>query len=269
MIKTENYTLYNDDCLNIMQRLAEENVKVDLVLTDPPYGTTSCKWDSIIPLDEMWSLIHRCSNEGTPVLLFGTEPFSSHLRLSNEKEFRYDWIWHKNSSGSFATARKMPMKYHEVISVFYRKLPLYNPQFQDYADSTKHRYKDGETQNRDKQLKQSTNRIHNGLSLEGSVYQIKRGKYPESVQRFKGVPVQKRFHPSQKPLELLEYFIRTYTNPDDVVLDFTMGSGSTGVACMNTGRKFIGIELENEYFDIALKRINTASKSRQTKLTKD
>ena len=242
-------TLIHDDCLNTNPPI------VDLILTDPPYGTTQCGWDNLIPYNEMWDYIHKNTHKNTPVLLFGTEPFSSYLRLSNIKEYRYDWIWHKNSSGSFATAKKMPMKYHENISVFYQKLPTYNPQFQEYAESTKHRFKEGEKQNRTKQLQNSTNQIHGGLSLEGSTFHIKRGKYPESVQKFKGVPVQKRHHPSQKPVELLEYFIKTYTNKDDLVLDFTMGSGSTGIACLNTNRNFIGIEKDKEIYDIAVKRI--------------
>ena len=259
-----NYQIYNDDCIHKMKELAEEGVKVDMVLTDLPYGTTTCKWDSIIPFEDIWDSIHLVSNDHTPILLFGTEPFSSHLRLSNEKEYRYDWIWHKNTSGSFAAAKKMPMKYHEIISVFYQKLPTYNPQFQEYSDSMKKRFKQGEKVNRDKQLNHSTNSIQRGLSLEPTPFDFQRGKYPESVQYFKAVgnANNNRLHPTQKPTELLEYFIKTYTNEGNIVLDFTMGSGSTGVACMNTGRKFIGIELEKEYFDIAKKRL----KSRQEKL---
>lgn len=241
---------------------------VDLILTDPPYGTTSCKWDSVIPLDKMWDLIHEHSHERTPSLIFGTEPFSSYLRTSNIKEYRYDWIWHKNSSGSFAVAKKMPMKYHENISVFYKKLPTYNPQFQEYADSMKQRFSQGEIVNRTKQLEHSTNNVHGGLSLNPSPVDFKRGKYPESVQFFKAVHTANgnRVHPSQKPVTLLEYMIKTYTHPHDVVLDFTMGSGSTGVACMNTDRHFIGIELEKEYYNIACKRISEANKTKQTNL---
>lgn len=264
----ENYQLYHGDCLEIIPYLIEEDVKVDMILTDLPYGKTACQWDSVIPFEPMWECIKKLTYETTPILLFGTEPFSSHLRLSNEKEFRYDWIWHKNYSGSFATARKMPMKYHEIISVFYRKLPLYNPQFQEYSDSMKKRYKQGEMVNRSKQLQNSTNLIHGGMSLEPSPIDFERGKYPESVQFFKGVHTaqNKRVHPSQKPVALLEYLIKTYTNENDVVLDFTMGSGSTGVACMNLNRKFIGIELEEKYYNIAEQRLKEATQSKQTTL---
>ncbi len=259
-----SYDLFNCDCLECVGELPE----VDLVLTDPPYGKVACKWDSVIPFDGMWDLIHSCSRENTAVCLFGTEPFSSHLRLSNEKEFRYDWVWHKNSTGSFATAKKMPMKYHEIISVFYQKLPKYNPQFQEYLDSTKKRFKNGGKVNRDKQLKNSTNQVNGGLSLESSEINLKRGKYPESVQFFKAVRNSQgnRVHPSQKPVSLLKYLIKTYTDKDDTVLDFTMGSGSTGVACMETGRNFIGIELDKKYYKIAEQRIKEAKQSKQTKL---
>ena len=256
------YQLYNDDCIHIMQQLIQEDVKVDMILTDLPYGTTSCKWDVIIPLEEMWKCITGISKDNTPILLFGTEPSSSYLRMSNIKQFRYDWIWHKNTSGSFATARKMPMKYHEIISVFYRKLPTYNPQFQEYHESTRKRFKQGEKVNRNKQLSNSTNQIQNGLSFEGiSSIDYKRGKYPESVQYFKAVRNSQgiRVHPTQKPTELLEYMIKTYTNKGDTVLDFTMGSGSTGVACMQTNRNFIGIELDPKYYEIAEKRIMEAT----------
>jgi len=265
----QNYQLYHGDCLEIMQQLIEDGVKVDLILTDIPYGTTACKWDTVIPLEEMWSCIDKLSYDNTPCLLFGTEPFSSYLRMSHIKQYRYDWIWHKNTSGSFATARKMPMKYHEIISVFYRKLPLYNPQFQEYSDSMKKRFKQGEMTNRSAQLQNSTNLIHGGLSLEPSPFDFERGKYPESVQFFKGVPIAngKRVHPTQKPVALLEYLIKTYTNENDVVLDFTMGSGSTGVACMNLNRKFIGIELEEKYYNIAEQRLQEATQSKQTTLS--
>lgn len=264
--KRSKYKLYHADCLEQMRVLAEEGVKVDLVLTDPPYGTTQCKWDMIIPLEQMWECLNPICNPATPILFFGTEPFSSNLRMSNIKNYRYDWIWVKNSSGSFAVANKMPMKYHENISVFYQKLPTYNPQFQEYSNSMKKRFKQGEKVNRDKQLKNSTNNVTGGLSLEPSPIDFKRGKNPESVQYFKAVHNSNggRLHPSQKPVPLLEYLIKTYTTEGDTVLDFTMGSGSTGVACMNTRRDFIGIELEEKYHQIAEKRISDANK--QTKL---
>ena len=129
--------LINGDCIDEMQKLIDDGVKVDMVLTDPPYGTTSCKWDSIIPFDMMWECLDNITNINTPIALFGSEPFSSYLRLSNIQNYRYDWIWHKNYSGGFVTAKKMPMKYHEIISIFYKKQPTYNPQFQEYSETTK------------------------------------------------------------------------------------------------------------------------------------
>lgn len=256
--------LINGECITEMKRLAEEGIKVDMVLTDPPYGTTACKWDSVIPFDEMWNCLNQLTYEDTPILLFGSEPFSSNLRMSNIKEFRYDWIWYKNNGTNFVNAKKMPMKYHEIISVFYKKLPTYNPQFQDYSAKTKKRFKQGEKVNKTKELENPTDRIHGGLAIGHSGFDYNRGKYPESVQFFKVVHNANgtKLHPSQKPIELLEYFIKTYTNPNDTVLDFTMGSGSTGVACQNLNRNFIGIELEEEYFKIANERIRSV----QTKL---
>lgn len=259
-----NIRLIQGDCITEMQKLITDGIKVDMVLTDVPYGVTKCKWDNIIPFDEMWNCLDKITYEDTPILLFGSEPFSSALRMSNIKEFRYDWIWYKNNGTNFANAKRMPMKYHEVISVFYKKLPTYNPQFQDYSAMTKKRFKQGERVNKTKELENPTDRIHGGLVVDDYSFDYNRGKYPESVQFFKVVHNANgtKLHPSQKPVELLEYFIKTYTNPNDTVLDFTMGSGSTGVACQNTNRKFIGIELEEEYFNTAKERVNNI----QTKL---
>lgn len=247
-----------------MQKLIKENIKVDLVLTDIPYGTTACKWDTIIPFKEMWECINGLSYDTTPILLFGSEPFSSYLRLSNIDNYRYDWIWHKNVSGGFVNAKKMPMKYHEIISVFYKKLPLYNPQFEEYSDATKKRFKKDGKVNREKQKMNSTNQIQGKVKGVDCEVNLKRGRYPQSVQFFKSVGNAngKRLHPTQKPVELLEYLIKTYTNEDDLVLDFTMGSGSTGVACQNTGRNFIGIELDEDYYNIAIERINDGGQSK-------
>lgn len=254
-----SYEIYNGDCLKIMDMLIKKGIQVDAIITDPPYGTTACKWDSIIPFDEMWDKINKIIKPNGAIILFGSEPFSSKLRISNIKNYRYDWIWHKNSSGSFATAKKRPMKYHENISVFYKKQPTYNPQFQEYSESSKKRFKDGEMVNRNKQLTKSTNQIQNGLSFEGKQgIMIERGKYPESVQKFNNCANQKRIHPTQKPIDLMEYLIKTYTNENETILDFTMGSGSTGVACINTNRNFIGIELDESYYNIAKDRMKKA-----------
>ena len=249
--------LIHGDCIEEMQKLIDDDVKVDLVLTDVPYGTTGCKWDNVIPFDKMWNCLNGLTYDNTPIALFGSEPFSSCLRMSNIKNYRYDWIWHKTSSGDFALANKRPMKYHEIISIFYKKQPKYFPQFQEYSQGTKDRYKEGEFVNRNKQLKNSTNNIQGGLSFEGTTpISYKRGKFPESVQFFKSISNsdKNRVHPTQKPIKLLEYLIKTYTEEGDLVLDFTMGSGSTGVACLQTNRNFIGIELDEKYYNIAKKR---------------
>ena len=209
----------------------------------------------------MWERLNELIKPNGAIVLFGSEPFSSALRMSNIKNYKYDWIWHKNSSGGFATAKKIPMKYHEIVSVFYKTLPTYNPQFQEYSKSTKKRFKDGEKVNRVKQMEKSSNKIQGGLSLKGEQgMEIKRGKYPESVIKINNVPNANgaRLHPTQKPVALMEYLIKTYTNENELVLDFTSGSGTTGVACENTNRKFIGIELDKTYFEIAKNRIEKA-----------
>lgn len=243
------------DCLNELPKIFDKSI--DLVLTDPPYGTTACKWDSVIPFEPMWNELKRIIKDNGCIALFGSEPFSSALRMSNIKHFKYDWIWHKNFSGGFSSAKKQPMKYHEIISIFYNKQSKYNPQFEEYAESVKKRFKEGERVNTDKQLKKSTNKIHKGFGSSEHNISFKKGKYPQSVQKIKGVPNCNgiRKHPTQKPVALLEYLIKTYTNENDTVLDFTMGSGSTGVACKNLNRNFIGIEKDDKYFDIAKQRI--------------
>lgn len=262
--------LLNGDCLELMKSIKEQSV--DMILCDLPYGTTACKWDSIIPFDKLWEQYERIIKDNGAIVLFGSEPFSSKLRISNLKIYRYDWIWKKSTSGSFATANKMPMKYHENISVFYKKLPTYNPQFIEYSESTKKRFKEGEMVNRNKQKENPTNKIQGGLAYVGkSVISFKRGKYPESVIFFSSVSTSSsdRVHPTQKPVDLLEYLIKTYTNENETVLDNCMGSGSTSVACINTNRDFIGIEKDKKYFDIAKNRIQKSVKEKgESKLFK-
>lgn len=251
-------SIIKGDCLEVMKYIPDKSI--DSIICDLPYGTTACSWDTIIPFDKLWEQYERIIKDNGAIVLFGSEPFSSHLRLSNINMYRYDWIWHKNSGGGFATAKKIPMKRHEIISVFYKKLPTYNPIFEDYEDSTKRRFKDGEFVNRSKQLKNSTNNINGGLSFEGTqAIEINRGKYPTSVKYFANVNNSNsiRLHPTQKPVELLEYLIKTYSNENEIILDNTMGSGTTAVACQNTNRKFIGIEQDETYFNVAKERIET------------
>ena len=243
-----NYKLYQGDCLEIMDKLIEEGIKVDAIITDPPYGITACKWDSIIPLDEMWNRIDKLIKPNGAICLFGTEPFSSALRMSNIKNYKYDWKWDKVRGVGHLNAKKRPMMCVEDIAIFYKKQCVYNPQMRD-------RNKPRTSTNKNTQQvygKSKTN--FKGVMLHK--------KYPINLITFsKSSKNDMIFHPTQKPVALLEYLIKTYTNEGDLVLDFTMGSGSTGVACLNTNRRFVGIELDKNYFNIAKNRIEKLDKN--------
>lgn len=250
--------LIHGDCLEEMKKIPDGSI--DLVLTDPPYGTTACKWDTIIPFEPMWEQYNRIAKDNAAIVLTASQPFTSALIMSNIKNFRYEWIWEKNFSGGFILAKKQPMKYHENVLVFYRRQPTYNPIFEDYADTTKNRFKNSGKVNSSKlQEANYTNEIQ-GIKRVQDEVQLERGAYPKSVQKIKGVPNCNggRLHPTEKPVELMEYLIKTYTNEGETVLDITMGSGTTGVACKNLNRNFIGIELDETYFNIAKERINNA-----------
>jgi len=241
--------LINDDCLKVLPTLA--NNSVDLILTDPPYGTSSCKWDSVIPLDKMWKELQRVIKEYKPIILFGSEPFSSYLRTSNIKWFKYDWVWEKQRGSNFLNYKYQPSKNYEIISVFSNGATSF--------------------------VKNNSNCPYNPQMVNGLPYKIKQGKggdavvregsrtgkdiitknngtrYPNAIQKFNFD--KEKLHPTQKPVALLEYLIKTYTNESDIVLDFTMGVGSTGVAAKNLNREFIGIELDEKYFNIAKERL--------------
>lgn len=234
--------LMQGDCLELMKSIPSGSV--DLILTDPPYGTTACKWDSVIPFDLMWDQLKRIIKPNGAIVLFGVEPFSSALRMSDIKQWRYDWIWEKNKPTNFGNANKMPLKSYEVVSVFYKSLPTYNPQ--------------GLISIPEKIVKRNKNEEPKAYGKTGLIGEFKRNKtnFPRQILRF-GMS-EKNFHPTQKPVALLEYLIKTYTQESETVLDFTMGSGSTGVACVNTNRNFIGIELDEDYFNIAKQRIESA-----------
>ena len=242
------YKLYNGDCLEVMDRLIKEGIRVDCILTDMPYGTTQCKWDNIIPFDIMWDKIYKLTYKKSNIILFGSEPFSSNLRISNINNYRYDIIWDKGRGKDPMNAKNRPMKRHENISVFYRQKGTYNPQMTklDVPDIRKNN-------------KTTTSSLwnRNGNITTSNVYTE---RYPTSIFLYADNNHKNRFHPTQKNLNLLECLIKTYTNENETVLDFTMGSGSTGVACMNTNRKFIGIELDIDYFNIAKERIEGALK---------
>jgi DNA modification methylase len=231
--------LYKGDCLEEMNKIPDGSV--DLVLADPPYGTTACKWDSVIPFDQMWAQLHRVAKKSAAIVLFGSEPFSSALRMSNIKRYKYDWVWNKKLAGNGMLAKRQPLKIHENIMVFNSR--VYYPQM---------------TQGRlRKKMGLYESEITGGDSYASETFNS--DYYPQSIQDFSAANMRTgRLHPTQKPVALLEYLIRTYTNEGETVLDFTMGSGSTGVACVNTNRDFIGIELDEGYYNIAEKRIEDA-----------
>lgn len=263
--------LYNGDCIEIMQQLIDKGIKVDAIITDIPYGTTSCNWDIVIPFDKMWDKLLKISNDKTPIVLFGSEPFSSQLRCSNIKMFKYDWIWEKQKASNFMGAKNSPLKYHEIISVFSKKTHNYYPQkykvleFEEILNMDKKTLKNVfETKDYDRYGKVDRRNVINNPTtnkeLIGSNIKRIRNKddgfrNPKSILKI-NKEINTNIHPTQKPVNLMEYLVKTYTNEGDTVLDFTMGSGSTGVACKNTNRNFIGIELDTNYFKIAEERIN-------------
>ena len=240
--------LINDDCLNAMAKLPDNSI--DFILTDPPYGTTACKWDSVIPFELMWEQLNRIIKPNGAIVLFSKQPFTSSLVMSNPKYFKYEWIWQKSHATGHLNSKKQPMRQHENICVFYKKQSVYNPQMIDktYIDK---RTKSGDDSNVD---------VYGDFKAVKRQIPVTKG-YPKTIQYFstpfKGGEGGK--HPTRKPVALMEYLIKTYTNENETVLDFTMGSGSTGVACVNTNRNFIGIEMDANYFEIAEQRIKESN----------
>jgi len=237
--------LIKGDCLEVM-RTIEDN-SIDAIITDPPFGTTACKWDSVIDFELMWEQLNRIIKPNGAIVLFGSEPFSSALRMSNIKNYKYDWIWKKNSKTGFLNAKKMPLLNNEIISVFYKNPPTYNP-IMELRTTVKAGNK-----------KHSTPTDNYGDYSKTFTDNQTDFVYPSRViEKIKCVhnsSKDKVNHPTQKPIELMEYLIKTYTNENETVLDFTMGSGSTMVACVNTNRNGIGIEQDENYFNIAKKRL--------------
>jgi site-specific DNA-methyltransferase (adenine-specific) len=242
-IKTENLWLMQGDCLERMKEIPDGSV--DMVLTDLPFGTTQNKWDSVIPMEELWSEWNRVCKKNAAVVLFGMQPFSSVVVASNLKCFKYDWVWRKPKGTGHLNAKKQPMRDKEDILVFYREQCTYNPQM---TKGEPYKNKAGKDHSAKSSMTDSygdyTNFRYDNDGL----------RYPKQVIEF-GVVERNTVHPTQKPVGLLEYLIKTYTDENQTVLDCTMGSGSTGVAARNTNRKFIGIELDSDYFRIALERI--------------
>jgi len=231
------------DCLEVMKTIQDNSI--DAIITDPPYGTTACKWDSVIDFELMWEQLNRIIKPNGAIVLFGSEPFSSALRMSNVKNYKYDWIWEKTTKTNHLNAKKQPLRRSELISVFYKKQPTYKPQGLVKTEVSNFRpnhfkYKKGEKV-------YGEQREHSNKSNYTN--------YPDNILIFAN-PNSKSLHPTQKPIALMEYLIKTYTNENETVLDFTMGSGSTGVAAKNLNRKFIGIEMDDKYFEIAKERIN-------------
>ena len=303
--------LLHGDCLELMQTI--EDGSIDAIITDPPYGITACKWDSVIPFEPMWEQLNRIIKPNGAIVLFGSEPFSSYLRMSNIKNYKYDWIWEKEQGTNQNLSRVMPLKKHENVVVFQNK--NYR-EFSDYLKlkriekklsklqidklmnlNTAYSWWEGRKKGIQlpskeqylilKQILELDNRFdelilkdrYNPQMSVGKSYIVKRNckvefdpiigneqkridtinkgeRFPTSILKFNR-PLKNRFHPTQKPEALMRYLINTYTNEGETVLDFTMGSGTTGVAAKQTNRKFIGIEIEDKYFQIAQQRINS------------
>ena len=228
--------LFQGDCLQLMNDIPDKSV--DLILTDLPYGTTACKWDSVLPFDQLWGGYNRIVKDDGCIALFGSEPFSTLLRYSNLKHFKYDWIWEKEQGANFMLCKYQPYKVHEIISIFGNKKMRYFPQMTEGKP-----YVSG---------KGTSGDITNNVP---KVQTVNKGtRYPRSIQKF-NTQKNHSVHPTQKPVALLEYLIRTYTMEGDTVFDSCMGSGSTGVACKNLNRDFIGMELDEKYFELAKTRI--------------
>lgn len=231
-----NVVLLKGNCLELMKDIPDESI--DLILCDLPYGTTACKWDTVIPFDKLWEQYNRIIKDNGVVVLFGKQPFTSKLIISNIKNFKYSLVWVKDNHDNPLMAKKRFLNITEDVCVFYKKQCKYNPQgIIEINKMTK--------QGRGESLSQKNKRKNEYLQTYTN--------YPKNILKFKrDLP---NIHPTQKPVALLEYLIKTYTNENDIVLDNCMGSGSTGVACVNTNRNFIGIELSEEYYNIAKERI--------------
>lgn len=235
----ENNRVYNMDCLEGMKLI--EDKSIDMILCDLPYGTTRNKWDSIIPLDQMWEQYERIIKDNGAIVLTAQTPFDKVLGASNLKLLKYEWIWQKEAGTGFLNAKKMPLKDHENVLVFYKKAPVYNPQFTEGKAYT---------------CKKGSGTPNYNKDSVDEVITVNEGKrYPKSTVQF--TRDKDKLHPTQKPVALFEYLIKTYTNEGDTVLDNCMGSGTTAIACQNLKRNFIGFELDKTYFDIVVQRIES------------
>ena len=236
----DDIELWKGDCLKLMNNIPDKSV--DMILCDLPYGTTHNKWDSVIPFEPLWEHYNRIIKDNGAICLFGQGLFTANLICSNKKMYRYDLIWEKTKAGGFLNARRMPLQAHENISIFYKKIPIYNPQMEIGKPYTKKSVTNGDGKNYGKFDRVGKTAVNDGTRFPRSVIKISNDNH-------------KSLHPTQKPVALCEYLIKTYTNDGGAVLDNCMGSGTTGVACKHLNRKFIGIELDDTYFEIAKQRI--------------
>ena len=238
-------TLLQGDCLELMKDIPDKSI--DLILCDLPYGTTRNSWDEVIPFDKLWAQYNRIIKDNGAILLFAQGKFYVNLVNSNMKMFRYDLIWDKELVSGFLNAKRMPLRRHEQVAVFYKHLPTYNPQFTQgkplHSKGTAY------------QTKELTNNNYGNFKTTNDDRAGSTEKYPTSIMKFQKPHPSVCVHPTEKPVALLEYLVKTYTNEGDVVLDNCMGSGSTGVACQNTNREFIGMELDEDYYKLACERI--------------
>ena len=231
-------TFVNADCFDVFPFI--EDKSIDAIICDLPYGTTACKWDSVLPFDKLWKEYSRVIKPNGAIGLFGSEPFSSIMRMSNLKNYKYDWIWNKKNSGSGLLAKKQPLKICEIVSVFSFGTHNYYPQMTEGKMRNKKSYgsKEGSV----------TGEIKAGDDKFNNLY------FPKNIIEFSNANQNGKEHPTEKPIELLEYLVKTYTNENDMVLDNTMGSGTTNLACIKLNRKSIGIEKEKQYYDVAVRR---------------
>lgn len=239
-------TIFLGDCLEVMKDLPDNSV--DMVLCDLPYGTTQCNWDEIIPFDKMWEQVVRITKHNTPIVFHAQQPFTSNLIMSNSKMFKYTWVWEKSKATGFLNSKKRPLVAHEDIVVFCKGTPNYYPQMTD-----------GTPYNKGVRKEQTENDVYG--SFEQVEVKSDGKRYPRSVQYFKTAESEgETFHKTQKPLSLTEYLIKTYSNKNGTVIDFTAGSGTTGLACKNTGRNYILIEKDETHFETAFKRVGGNTK---------
>lgn len=248
---TKNIQLFNGDCLQIMKDIPDGSI--DAVICDPPYGTTACKWDTIIPFVPMWEQLKRITKKNRAIVLFGSQPFTSALVMSNPKMFKYEWVWEKDNGTNFASVKYQPFRVSENICVFGdfpitytpKETKCFNPQM---SEGKPYNCKSGNQKDNSAVIREGSRENMSGYTT------INNGdRYPRNVIKFNRD--KSKIHPTQKPVALMEYLIKTYTNKGEIVLDFTMGSGTTGVACKKLGRRFIGIELDKGYCEIAQERI--------------